>query len=156
VTYNAQAVDVSETVGRILRSMKGAISEAQAEVTAAPLPRAWGDPTAIEQIFTNLVGNALAYRDPSRPARVEIGGETRNGRSCYFVKDNGLGIPEAAVTHLFTAFRRFHPHSGPGEGIGLAMVRRMVERHGGSIRVESSPGSGSTFFLEFPNAERHA
>ena len=69
----------------------------------------------------------------------------------YRVRDTGLGIPASGLPKLFTAFRRFHPDSGSGEGIGLAMVRRIVERRNGTIRVESDFGKGSTFILELPN-----
>jgi signal transduction histidine kinase len=70
------------------------------------------------------------------------------------VKDSGAGIPAGAIPKLFTAFRRFHPEAGDGEGIGLVTVRRIVERQHGSIRVESQVGHGSTFFLELPNGPR--
>ena len=120
------------------------------------LPEACGDPTAIEQIFGNLLSNAVKYLDPARPGQIEIGdgaslpGETPAGLQRYYVKDNGLGIPEAYHARVFAAFNRLHAAAAPGEGIGLALVRRMVERHGGSIWLESAPGVGTTFFVTLP------
>jgi signal transduction histidine kinase len=140
-------------VRRVLDSAHGAIGQAQADIRVGLLPPISGDPAAIEQIFSNLIGNALHYRDPERPLRIDIdGGAGADGRSVvYRVKDTGLGIPESALPKLFTAFRRFHPDAAPGEGVGLAMVRRIVERQHGSIRAESTLGKGSTFIVELPN-----
>ena len=120
------------------------------------LPPAWGDPTAIEQVFANLIANALAYLDPHRAGRIEIGaledGTSAAGATTYYVKDNGLGIPEAHQAKLFTAFQRLHPTVAPGEGIGLALVKRIVERQGGKIWAESDAGQGSTFHVTLPAA----
>src|SRR5439155_23861261 len=103
-----------------------------------------------------LIGNALQYLDPARPGRIEVGstGNPDPGQSAdlqvYYVKDNGLGIPEAYHPRMFTAFNRLHADVVQGEGIGLALVRRMVERHGGKIWLESSAGIGTTFFVALP------
>ncbi len=124
------------------------------------LPPAWGDPTAIEQMFANLLGNALNYLDPARPGVVEVGSvssaaergavNVTEDRHTYYVKDNGLGISPEHLSKVFLAFQRLHPSAAAGEGIGLPLVRRMVERHGGRIWVESVVGQGSTFFLSLP------
>jgi signal transduction histidine kinase len=145
-------VDVAAVVRRVLESVRGAIEREKAEVRLGPLPAAWGDPSGIEQIFSNLIGNALRYRDRDRALRIEITGSlAEDGRSVvYSVKDTGSGIPASALPKLFTAFRRFHPEAGPGEGIGLAMVRRIIDRQHGSVRVESRVGEGSTFIVELP------
>jgi signal transduction histidine kinase len=124
-------------------------------VTVGDLPPAWGDPQALEQVFANLIDNAVNYLDPQRPGQVEVGsreeaGDPAAGLRTYYVKDNGLGIPEAQQDKVFLAFQRLHPDAAPGEGIGLALVRRVVERHGGRIWLESAPGAGSTFFVALP------
>ena len=125
---------------RIVASLQGTIAERRARVVVQPLPSAWGDATALEQVFANLVGNALNYLDPQRPGHVEIGTAENNG-SCegvtFFVKDNGLGIPEAHQGKIFQAFQRAHPDRAPGEGIGLSIVRRIVERHRGKVWMDS-------------------
>jgi signal transduction histidine kinase len=152
VEYQWQGVDVGAVVRRVVDAMRGTIEAKQAEVTAGELPPAWGDPTAVEQIFGNLLSNALNYLDPKRPGRIEIGAEKSSPGSpvIYFVRDNGLGIPEPYQSKLFVAFQRLHGDIAPGEGIGLALVRRIVERHGGKIRAESQQGVGTTFLVTLP------
>lgn len=161
VTYQRQPLDVGQIVRRVVDALHGTVAEKNAEVVVGDLPPAVGDQTAVEQVFANLVGNALNYLDPARPGRVEVGG--RAGRpgpdgatdptgNTYFVKDNGLGIDPAYLPKLFQAFQRLHPDKAPGEGIGLAIVRRMLERLGGKVWAESVPGEGTTFFFTLPAA----
>jgi PAS domain S-box-containing protein len=153
VVYQPRIVNVAGTVRRVLDSAQGTIDAQHAAVTLSDIPPVVADPAALEQVFANLIANALRYRDPSRPCRIEIGGKYEDdGRSVrYYVKDNGLGIAPDVLPQMFTAFRRFHPDSGPGEGMGLLTVHRILERHHGKIRVESVPGEGSTFSFELPN-----
>jgi PAS domain S-box-containing protein len=155
VAYQPQRVDVRAVVERVVGAMRVTVEEKGAAVVVHDLPPAWADPTAVEQVFANLVGNAVNYLSPQRPGRVEVGaaapeiaGPTR--MNAYYVKDNGLGIPEAYRAKVFQAFQRLHPQAGPGEGMGLAIVRRVVERHGGQVRVESAEGEGSVFTVTLP------
>ena len=152
VVYQFQPVNVRVLVERSVIAARSSVPAEQAEVTIKNLPTVVADATALEQVFGNLVSNALRYRDPARPCRIEIGGSTSaDGQTVtYYVRDNGLGIPSNVLPELFRAFRRFHPESGPGEGMGLLTVRRIVERHRGHIRVESREGEGSTFLIELP------
>ncbi|HKI37082.1 MAG TPA: ATP-binding protein [Gemmataceae bacterium] len=155
VEYRWQMVDVRAAVVRVVESFRDTIAHRGAEVTVGDLPPAWGDPLALEQVFANLVANALNYLDPQRPGRIEVGsrdepGDLRAGLRTFYVKDNGLGIPEGQQGKLFLAFQRLHPEAAAGEGIGLALVRRVVERHGGRVWLESAPGAGSTFFVALP------
>src|SRR6185437_12424232 len=153
VEYQWQEVDVGATVERVVKALTNTIIQKSAEVVLKNLPPVWGDPTTIEQIFANLVGNALNYLDPARPGSIEVGATKTVGAAdfhTYYVKDNGLGIAEGHLPKLFLAFQRLHPNTAPGEGIGLTLVRRMVERHGGRIWVESLVGQGSTFFVSLP------
>ncbi len=154
VEYQWQEVDLQAVVGKIVAALHDSISDKGAQVSVDALPPAHGDPTAIEQVFANLIGNAVQYLDPERPGRIEVDciGPDDKGLVVYRVRDNGLGIPEAYHQRLFTAFSRFHAGAAQGEGIGLALVRRMVERHGGRIWVESSAGAGTTFFIALPGA----
>ena len=156
VEYRWQQVEVEAVVARVVESLNGTVVERGATVTVAELPPAWGDPTAVEQIFANLIGNALNYLDPGRPGSIEVGSSYSaeragvNGHAVphtYYVRDNGLGIPEAYRPKVFQAFQRLHPDVAKGEGVGLVMVRRIVERHGGRIWLESAEGIGTTFFL---------
>ncbi|MBW3541292.1 MAG: hypothetical protein KY476_13575 [Planctomycetes bacterium] len=163
VEYRPQQVDVSETVQRVVESMAGTIADRGASIVLNDLPPAWGDATAIEQVFANLIGNALNYLDPERPGEIEVGCTTSstfasNADSShplrpahsFYVRDNGLGIDAAYANKVFQAFQRLHPERAAGEGMGLAIVRRVVERHGGRIWLESTPGVGTTFFVELP------
>jgi signal transduction histidine kinase len=156
IEYQWQPVDVAGVVHRIVDAMRSTIEQRGAEVAAGDLPPAWGDPTALDQVFANLIGNALNYLDPARPGRIEIGARTPGAPGApvtYWVRDNGMGIAAGHQAKLFVAFQRLHGDLAPGEGIGLALTRRIVERHGGKIWVESLEGAGSTFLLTLPAAE---
>jgi PAS domain S-box-containing protein len=154
VVYQPKALDVTAVARRVIDSLRRTIDEKKAEVVLAELPPAWGDPLAVEQVFANLIGNALNYLDPARTGRVEVGslpaGDESGKLHTYFVRDNGVGIPAAYQPKLFQALQRLHPDKAPGEGIGLAIVRRVLERLGGAIRVESEVGRGTTFYFTLP------
>jgi signal transduction histidine kinase len=156
VEYRRQKVQVRDLVQRVVDAMQGSIRARRARVTVGELPAVWGDPTALEQIFANLVGNAVNYLDPAREGRIEIGTTPAppgvHSLRIFYVRDNGLGIPAIALPRLFTAFQRLHGNATAGEGIGLALVRRMVERHGGRVWAESKEGVGTTFYLSLPEA----
>jgi signal transduction histidine kinase len=161
VEYRWQQIDIAAVVGRVVEAMQNTITGKGAEIEVGPLAGAWGDPTAIEQVFGNLIGNAFNYLDPARTGRVSVGmvGDgtpSPDGLITYYVRDNGLGIPAAYVDQVFVAFKRLHGNVAIGEGIGLALVRRAVERHGGRIRVESTEGTGTTFFVGLPSREPDA
>jgi light-regulated signal transduction histidine kinase (bacteriophytochrome) len=149
---------VNEILERVVGAMKGTIEERKATVKVLPVPEIWGDATAVEQIFANLLANAVNYLDPERPGEIEIGHLASppaavENMTVYYVKDNGVGIVEAYQPKIFAVFQRLHPKMAPGEGIGLPLVRRMVERHGGKIWVESKEHQGATFFVALPPKE---
>ncbi len=151
VEYRMQEVDVREVVARIADALKGSLNERKGQIEIAPLPSAWGDPTAFEQVFANLMTNAVHYLDPDRPGRIEVGSLGRQeGKNLYFVRDNGLGIPEAYHEKIFAAFQRIHKDVARGEGIGLTLVKRVIDRLHGRLWVESREGEGSTFFVALP------
>jgi PAS domain S-box-containing protein len=152
VVYQPEVVDVNAVVARVVEAMRGTARERGATVTIGDLPPARADRTAVEQVFANLVGNALNYLEPGRPGEVSVGttAAPAPGFSAYFVRDNGSGIPAAYVAKVFQAFQRLHPDRAAGEGMGLATVRRIVERHGGKVWLESTAGDGSTFFFTLP------
>ncbi|TDV36129.1 phospho-acceptor domain-containing protein [Paraburkholderia caballeronis] len=153
VEYRHQRVDVQELVQRVIDAMHATVRARRAHLVVGTLPAVWGDPTALEQVFANLIGNALNYLDPARNGHVEVGVRPASPGEplrTFFVADNGLGIPHVALPRLFHAFQRMHGDIAPGEGIGLALVRRVVERHGGRVWVESAEGVGSTFYLTLP------
>ncbi|HEV3118888.1 MAG TPA: PAS domain S-box protein [Gemmataceae bacterium] len=154
VEYQWQEVDVGRVVNRVVESLRGTIAERGATVKVHELPTAWGDAGAIEQVFANLIGNALNYVGSAQGGVVEIGcltaGVAEEAQQTYFVRDNGIGIPEGYRHKIFQAFQRIHPHMAPGEGMGLAIVRRVVERHGGRVWFEPTGVKGTTFLVSFP------
>jgi len=120
-------------------------------VQIAQLPLCFGDANALGQVFSILIANAVKYRDPQRALRIEVGGIEEGGLSHYWVQDNGLGIPEAGKSRLFQVFQRLHPQQGAGEGMGLAIAHRIIERHGGKIWAESREGQETTFHFTLPH-----
>ncbi|MPW19774.1 histidine kinase [Paraburkholderia sp. CNPSo 3157] len=156
VEYRRQQVDVRDIVQRVIDAMQATIRDRSARIVVQTLPPVWGDPTALEQVFANLIGNAINYLSPARAGVVEIGTTAAppgvQTLRIFYVKDNGRGIPDIAMPRLFNAFQRLHGNVAAGEGIGLALVRRMVERHGGRVWAESKEDVGTTFYVALPDA----
>jgi PAS domain S-box-containing protein len=135
-----------DALQQALKDLRGAIEESRALVTHDPLPTVLADETQLIQLFQNLVGNAIKYQNPGVP-RVHISAARNGGKKWIFsVQDNGLGIDSQYFERIFGVFQRLHKREEfAGTGIGLAICKKIVERHGGSISVESQPGRGSTF-----------
>ncbi|MEO5375270.1 MAG: ATP-binding protein [Alphaproteobacteria bacterium] len=140
-------VDCAEMVQLARRALASAIADAGAEVVVdTPLPVIPGDSNHLGSLFQNLIGNAVKYRDPARPPLIRISAHSRPTGWEFAVADNGIGIEPRYFDRIFVMFQRLHgPDSYEGTGIGLALCKTIVERHGGRIWVESSPGAGSTF-----------
>lgn len=154
--YRIEEVNVADLTANAVATFHQSIVEAGAEVRVDPLPPVMADATALGQVFSNLIGNGLKYRSPERPLQLEIGGVAEAGSVKYWVRDNGLGIPETARARLFQVFQRFHPQHAQGDGMGLAIAYRIVERHGGRIWAESPGGTGTTFYFILPrDAQPH-
>jgi PAS domain S-box-containing protein len=136
-----------EALQRALINLGGAIQESGAVVTHDPLPAVLADETQLAQLFQNLVGNAIKYARPGIVPRVHISASKLGENTWSFaVADNGLGIDPQYFERIFGMFQRLHKRDEfAGTGIGLAICKKIVERHGGSISVESEPGQGSTF-----------
>src|ERR1700729_1708647 len=135
-----------EALQQALINLRGAIQESGALVTHDPLPSVLADEMQLVQLFQNLIGNAIKYQNPGVP-KVHISATKNGGKQWTFaVKDNGLGIDPQYFERIFGMFQRLHKREEfAGTGIGLAICKKIVERHGGSISVESQPGEGSTF-----------
>ncbi len=146
-------VDASVVLQHSLSGLAEAIRESGAEVTYDELPEVYIGDAHLQQIFQNLIGNALKYRD-QEPPRIHISASRRGADWCFSVQDNGIGIDPRYKEKIFGVFKRLHhDRKYSGTGIGLAICQRVVERYGGRIWVESEPGKGSTFFFTVP---RHA
>ena len=134
-----------------LANLRQSIQESQAAVTHEELPTVQADATQLVQLFGNLIGNAIKFRSERAPA-VHVGAARREGDWLFRVQDNGIGIDPQYQERIFLLFQRLHTRQAyPGTGIGLAVCKRIVERHGGRIWVESQPGKGSTFFFTIPD-----
>ena len=146
-----------ETLQQALVNLRGAIEESGAVVTHDPLPTVLADEMQLIQLFQNLVGNAIKYQKPGVP-RVHISAAKNGGEKWIFsVQDNGLGIDSQYFERIFGMFQRLHKREEfSGTGIGLAICKKIVERHGGSISVESQPGEGSTFRFALAGSERNS
>ena len=119
-------------------------------ITHEPLPKVSVDSTQLMQVFQNLIGNALKFRGEPAPA-IHVAASQQNGDWVISVRDNGIGIDPEYFGKLFHLFQRLHNRRQyPGTGIGLAVCKRIIERHGGSIWVESQPGKGATFYFTIP------
>ncbi|MEN6341847.1 MAG: PAS domain S-box protein [Methanospirillum sp.] len=145
--------DAEAVMASVERNLDFQLREAGAVLTADPLPTVTADPLQLEQVFTNLVSNAIKFRRPDEPLRIHVGARRIDGFWEFSVADNGIGIEPEYYDRIFVIFQRLHTKEAyPGTGIGLAIVKRIVDRHGGTIRVESTPGEGSTFFFTLPAA----
>ena len=142
--------DCELILGQALVGLQVVIQESAARVTHDSLPTVMGDDVQLGQLFQNLIGNALKYRNGNAPA-VHIGCQRRDNDWLLSIRDNGIGIDPRFAEKIFVIFQRLHNREQyPGTGIGLAVCKRIVERHGGKIWVESAPGKGSTFLFTIP------
>jgi two-component system sensor histidine kinase/response regulator len=140
------AVDCGAVVREAIEMLAKAIQDREALLVVGPLPKATGDAALLRQVFQNLIDNALKF---AREApRIEVGGEPRGATVQLWVRDNGIGIQEKDYERVFKLFKRLHARDEyPGTGLGLALCKKIVERHGGRMWVESKPGEGSTFYF---------
>lgn len=126
---------------------------AGAEITLGELPPAIGDPSLIRQVFVNLIGNAFKFSRKSSTPRIEVGWRTDADNTVFFVRDNGVGFNMKYAPKLFQVFQRLHnPEHYEGTGVGLAIVQRIIQRHGGRVWTESEPNAGATFYFSLPGA----
>jgi len=145
-------VDLQNAVAGTLRSLSAAVDQAGATVEVAELPWVTGDPAGLGQLLQNLMANALKFRAPDRPAHVQVEAQRFIGGWCVAVADNGIGIDPEHADRIFKMFQRLHTRDAyEGTGIGLAVCRRIVERHGGRIWVEPTQGGGATFRFTLPD-----
>jgi light-regulated signal transduction histidine kinase (bacteriophytochrome) len=147
------AFDSGEALKRALKLLEGAVTESHAQVEVASLPRVRGDVDQLTQLFQNLMGNAIKYRGDA-PVKIAIDAQSNGSAWQFSVRDNGIGIEPQYFEKIFVLFQRLHTREEyPGTGIGLAICKKIVERHGGRIWVESTPGQGSAFHFTLPRGE---
>ncbi|MBI3445544.1 MAG: PAS domain-containing protein [Magnetospirillum sp.] len=145
-----EAVAVEDACRGAIGNLREAIRASNAEIVVAPLPMVAADSIQLLQVFQNLIGNALKYRKDDQAPRIEIKAEHYQDEWVFSVADNGIGF-DPAEQDVFELFRRLHPHSGyAGTGVGLTICKRIIQRQGGRIWVDSAPGIGSTFRFTLP------
>jgi PAS domain S-box-containing protein len=148
-----EQVDLQVLVEGVLKVLGPAIAETEATVEVGKLPTLEAESTQLGQLLQNLIGNAVKFHEPGRPPTVHVGARRTMGGCVLSVTDDGIGIDEADQERIFAMFTRLHGRDAyAGTGIGLAICRRIAERHGGRIYVESTPGQGSAFHTLLPDA----
>jgi signal transduction histidine kinase len=146
-----EKVSLRECADLALEALAMRVQETGAQIVQDKLPDVWGDSTLITQLYQNLIGNALKFSVDQRPL-IQLTFEEREGTQVFGVKDNGIGIEPNYAREVFKPFRRLHGRSEyEGSGVGLAICRKIVDRHGGKIWVESEPGKGAHFRFTFPH-----
>jgi signal transduction histidine kinase len=145
-----QLVSLQDALSDSLAALKSRIEEAKATITATELPNTCGDQVQFSQVFTNLISNSLKYRKTGSPPCISISAQRNSKEWIVEVSDNGIGFDQAHAERVFGLFKRLHRDAYPGTGIGLAICKRIVERHGGRIWATSEPDKGSTFYFTVP------
>ncbi len=144
-------VDTGSALDQALLNLRSAIEESHAAVTRGPLPTVTGNPARLGQVLQNLVGNAIKFRRPGEAPAIHVSALPRRHDWLFEVKDNGIGIDPQFLDRIFVIFQRLHTRAEyPGTGIGLSICKKVIERHGGRIWVESHIGAGSTFQFTLP------
>lgn len=146
-----EPVDLGRLVHEALDELKAGVPGRLVTLQMGTLPPAWGDPEMLRRVLLNLLGNAIKFSLPEREIVIEVGGEAKEEENTYFVKDHGVGFDMAYIDKLFRVFERVH-RTGQFEGsaVGLAIVKRIVARHGGRVWAEGKVGEGATFHFALP------
>ncbi|MCX9009915.1 MAG: ATP-binding protein [Candidatus Methanoperedens sp.] len=146
-----EPVNLEDVFNQVVTSLKVTIEENKAQITHDPLPTVMADASQMAQLFQNLISNAIKFRKKEEPPHIHISAEKKGDEWLFSVRDNGIGIAPEFTVRLFQLFQRAHVAGEyPGTGIGLAICKRIVERHGGRIWAESEEGKGSIFYFTIP------
>jgi hypothetical protein len=146
-------VDCGEVLANALLNLQVAIAESGAVVTAGPLPTVVAEEVTLMQLFQNLISNSIKYRSSEAP-KIHVSAERDAEGWLFAVRDNGIGVDPQDIERVFGMFKRLHGSEIPGTGIGLAICRKVVERQGGRIWIESEKGRGATFKFTIPGGRR--
>lgn len=149
-TVTFAAVDMKQLISEIHNAFEFHLKESSVVLEVGDLPPCFGNDVELNQVFSNLLGNALKYLDRSRRGIIGITGQRQGDKVLYCVEDNGIGIAPEHQKKVFEIFHRLNPEDTQGEGLGLAIVNKIVARHNGKVWVESEPGKGSRFYVSLP------
>jgi two-component system, chemotaxis family, sensor kinase Cph1 len=148
-----RAVSLRRLVDEVRQELAPGMAGRHIEWHVGPLPQIQADPNLLRSALTNLLANAIKYTRQRDPARIELGSQVQNGQIVCFVRDNGAGFDMRFVDKLFGVFQRLHrAEEFEGTGIGLASVRRVIQRHGGRTWAEGELGKGATFYFSLPRS----
>jgi signal transduction histidine kinase len=148
-----EVLPMGDLVRTTVASFSSRVSLAGATIKVEPLPDMHGDREQVERVFANLIDNGISYRSPDRPLEIVISGRKERHYRVYEVRDNGIGIEEEHLAKIFDMYHRLNPRDSDGDGIGLNVVKMIVEKHKGRVEAESSPGEGSVFRVRFPSTQ---
>ncbi|MEW6426506.1 MAG: PAS domain S-box protein [Thermodesulfobacteriota bacterium] len=143
-------IDMNRLLREVASTFDFRLREAGARLELTDLPGCRGDASRLGQVFANLIDNSLKYHDPARSGLIRISGRREKGWLVYLVEDNGMGVAAEHQAKVFELFHRLEPGRTKGEGLGLSIVRKIVEMHGGTVAMESEPGQGTRMILRLP------
>ncbi len=151
---NKQNIPTAALVDQVVREIQGQRADGRSvDITIGKLPDVWGDPVLLKQALANLIDNAFKYTRTREHAEIEIGSREEGGKSVFFVRDNGVGFDMQYAGKLFGVFERLHrAEDFDGTGVGLAIVQRVVQRHGGRIWADAAVDKGATFSFTLEDA----
>jgi PAS domain S-box-containing protein len=151
VGMNYTEIDMKEMASEIFNELACMEKDREIELQILDIPQCKGDPALIKQVWVNLISNAIKYSRLTKKAMIKIGGEDNGKESKYFIKDNGVGFDMKYADKLFGVFQRLHkPADFEGTGVGLALIKRIINRHGGSVGAEAKLDEGATFYFTIP------
>jgi PAS domain S-box-containing protein len=150
IAMNIQQIKMYGLMSKVIHAVEYQLQEINARVDIEDLPDCYGDEAMLNQLFSNIITNAVKYRDNQRQLKISISGVSRYKKVLYRIMDNGIGIPKEHLEKIWYVFYRVDNRHVPGDGIGLSVVKRIVEKHHGKIWVESTERYGTTFFIELP------
>ncbi len=153
-SLNIEKIDMNKLIENVIGTFEFQIKQNEINLIIDPLPNCVGDESQVNQVFSNLISNAIKYRDPNKNAIIHISGYEDDGKAIYFVEDNGIGISPEHQEKIFDMFYRLDPKSTQGDGLGLNIVRKILDRHNGKVWVESEYGKGSRFYVSLPRIEK--
>jgi signal transduction histidine kinase len=154
MNMSIQKINMNDLLEKIIRTFSFQIEEAKADIVVEHLPECYGDAVMLNQLFSNIIGNALKYRDKDRPLVITVTAQPRYNNVRYSIQDTGIGIAQRHLEKIWDVFYQVDSQSPEaGEGIGLSIVKRIVDKHKGKIRMESQEGKGSVFYVELSRKE---
>ena len=149
-----QKINMNALIEKIVRAFSFQLEDAGAKIVSENLPECYGDVDLLDQLFSNVISNALKYRSPDRQLGITLHAQTKYKKVLYSIRDTGIGIAQRHLEKIWDVFYRVDPQAPEaGEGIGLSIVKRIVDKHKGRIWVESDAGKGSVFYVELPGTD---